>query len=70
MEEKQQKKKSGDEVITSIEAAKELRMSPQTIRLWIMLGKIDPSKCFQIGKRGHWRIQKSAIQKLIVGGIS
>lgn len=70
MNEVQKKKKEGDEVITAIEAAKELRMTPQTIRLWITLGKIDSSKCFQIGRRGHWRIQKSAIQKLIVGGIN
>ena len=70
MSEIKQEKETRDEVITSIEAAKKLRMSPQTIRLWIMLGKIDPSKCFQAGKRGHWRIQKSAIQKLIMGGIN
>ena len=70
MNEIQKRKKEGEEVITAIEAAKELRMTPQTIRLWITLGKIDPSKCFQIGRRGHWRIQKSAIQKLSVGGIN
>jgi|GEM_PF-2493493 hypothetical protein len=70
MSETKQKKEKREEVITAIEAAKELRMTPQTIRLWITLGKIDSSKCFQIGRRGHWRIQKSAIQKLIVGGIN
>jgi len=51
------------EVLTCAEVARELSTSTQTIRLWILLGKIDPKGCFKIGKRGRWRIYRSAVEK-------
>lgn len=60
----QKNQKADEEFLTCVEAAKELKMTPQTIRLWITLGKIDPSKCFQVGRYGRWRIHKSAFTKL------
>ena len=51
------------QVLTCAQAAYELNTTTQTIREWILLGKIDPKGCFQIGKRGRWRIYKSALEK-------
>ena len=51
------------EVLTCAEVAQELSTSTQTIRLWILLGKIDPKGCFKIGKHGRWRIYRSAVEK-------
>ena len=58
-------KETEDELLTCTEAARAIRMSAQTIRTWILLGKIDRSKCFQAGKFGHWRIQRSALTKAL-----
>lgn len=53
-----------EELYTCQEVADQLRITAQTVRYWIMGGRIDQNKCFQIGKKGHWRIQKSAVEKL------
>ncbi len=53
-----------EDLLTCQEVAEQLRITAQTVRCWIMGGRIDQSKCFQIGKKGHWRIQKSAVEKL------
>ena len=39
------------QVLTCAQAAYELNTTTQTIREWILLGKIDPKGCFQIGNR-------------------
>ena len=52
-----------EETWTSVEAAQEMRTTPQTIRTWILLGKIEPKGCFQVGRRGRWRIYRSALDK-------
>ena len=52
-----------EEIFTSDEVARMFRTSQQTIRRWIALGTIDPEGCFQVGKRGRWRIRKSALEK-------
>ena len=52
-----------EETLTSVEAAQEMRTTPQTIRTWILLGKIEPKGCFQVGRRGRWRIYRSALDK-------
>lgn len=51
------------EVLTCVEAAREMRTTAQTIRTWILLGKIESKGCFQVGKRGRWRIYRSALDK-------
>ena len=51
------------EILTCVEAAREMNTTPQTVRGWILLGRIDPKGCFQIGKRGRWRIYRSALDK-------
>lgn len=51
------------QVLTCAQVAYELNTTTQTIRAWIMLGRIDPNGCFQVGKRGHWRIYRSALDK-------
>lgn len=53
-----------EDLYTCQEVAERLRITAQTVRYWIMGGRIDQNKCFQIGKKGHWRIQKSAVEKL------
>ena len=52
-----------EETFSCAEAAKVMKRSTQTIRTWILLGKIAPEGCFQIGKRGRWYIHKSALEK-------
>ena len=52
-----------EETLNSVKAAQEMRTTPQTIRTWILLGKIEPKGCFQIGRRGRWRIYRSALDK-------
>ncbi len=63
MDSKKGIKNKGCAVLTCMEAAQEMRTTTQTIRAWIMLGRIDPNGCFQVGKRGHWRIYRSALDK-------
>ena len=53
-----------EELYTCHEVAERFRITTQTVRYWIMGGRIDQSKCFRIGKNGHWRIQKSAVEKM------
>ena len=53
-----------EDLYTCKEVAKRLGITAQTVRYWIMGGRIDQDKCFQIGKRGHWRIHKSAVEKM------
>ena len=53
-----------EDLYTCQEVAEKLRITAQTVRLWIIGGRIDQSKCFQIGKKGHWRIHKSAVEKM------
>lgn len=52
-----------EETLTSVEAAQEMGTTPQTIRMWILLGKIEHTGCFQVGRRGRWRIYRSALDK-------
>ena len=52
-----------DKILTCAQVAQEFNTTTQTIREWILLGKIDPKGCFQIGKRGRWRIYRSALEK-------
>lgn len=63
MENTQEKEEKQDELLTCVEAAHELRTTTQTIRTWILLGKIPSQGCFQMQKRGHWRIYRSALEK-------
>ena len=39
-----------EDLYTCQEVAEQLRITAQTVRYWIMGGRIDQSKCFQIGK--------------------
>ena len=57
------KKHKDDEILTCAEVARELKTSRQTVWKWIALGVIESEGCFQIGRRGRWRIYKSAIEK-------
>lgn len=68
MNKNQENKESTNEYLTCSEVAKETNMSGQTIRTWIALGKIEPKKCFQVSKFGHWRIHKSVVTKLLQEG--
>ena len=52
-----------DEILTCSEVAKTLKTSRQAVWKWIATGKIDPSGCFQVGKKGRWRIYKSALNE-------
>lgn len=64
MDNNQGNQRTDEEFLTCEEAAKKMRISTQTIRTWILLGKIDSSKCYQAGRYGRWRIHKSAFTKL------
>ena len=68
MDENLTNKESGGDYLTCSEVAKEIKMSDQTLRTWILLGKIDPSKCFQAARFGHWRIHRSALKKILQDG--
>ncbi len=63
MENTELNEKKEDELLTCVEAANELRTSTQTIRTWILLGKIPAKGCFQMQKRGQWRIYRSALEQ-------
>lgn len=52
-----------EEIVTCAEAAKELKTTTQTIRRWIAMGTLNPKGCFQVGKRGQWRIYKSVLKE-------
>lgn len=57
------RKQIKEEVVTCAEAAKELNTTTQTIRRWIAMGTLNPKSCFQVGKRGRWRIYRSALRE-------
>jgi len=56
---------NANEILTCADIAKELKTTRQTVWKWIATGRIDPDGCFQIGKKGHWRIYRSALQKAL-----
>ena len=64
--------RQGDEILTCSEVARALKTSRQSVWKWIATGKIDPNGCFQVGKKGRWRIYKSALDRSLnfsTGGV-
>ncbi len=44
---------SQSELLSVAEAARLVRVSPDSIRRWILTGKL---RAFRLGEHGHWRV--------------
>ena len=56
----------GEQLLTVADVADRLRIDPETVRVWLRTGKLRGSRIG--GKRAGWRIPKSEVERLALGG--